>query len=52
MDGSPALTYTYDTANRPMQTRDLVTQALVDYVYDDNGNLLDDGEKRHLNAQR
>lgn len=44
LNGSPVMTYTYDIANRLAQTYDLVADVYTDFVYDDNGNLLDDGQ--------
>jgi RHS repeat-associated protein len=44
LDGSTVMTYTYDLANRLVQTHDLVEAVLANYAYDNNGNLLDDGE--------
>lgn len=43
LNGSPVMTYTYDVANRLVQTHDLVTSAVTNFSYDNNGNLLDDG---------
>lgn len=44
IDGTPVMSYTYDVANRLVQTNDLVASILAHYSYDDNGNLLADGE--------
>lgn len=38
------MTYTYDLANRLVQTHDLVADVYTDFSYDNNGNLLDDGQ--------
>jgi RHS repeat-associated protein len=43
LNGAPAVAYSYDAANRLLQLHDLVGDELIQYSYDDNGNLLDDG---------